>query len=147
MQREAAEDMTQETLLLLHDKYPEVQDPVEMLPLALRILRFKMATYHRTSSRRGEDRSDRVEDAGLADPSPDPEMSASRSEFERKLAGALPKLGERCRELFRLKLLGCGFEEIRQRLNAQSINTVYTWDSRCRKELLEKLGGDWRNPL
>jgi RNA polymerase sigma-70 factor (ECF subfamily) len=24
-----------------------------------------------------------------------------------------------------------------------AINTVYTWDHRCRKNLLELMGGDW----
>ena len=28
-------------------------------------------------------------------------------------------------------------------MGAQSINTVYTWDFRCRKHLLELMGGDW----
>ena len=49
----------------------------------------------------------------------------------------------RCREMFRMKLEGKSFEQIRQALDARSINTIYTWDSRCRKKLLEKLGGKW----
>ena len=28
-------------------------------------------------------------------------------------------------------------------LGARSINTIYTWDARCRKELLELMGGSW----
>jgi len=28
-------------------------------------------------------------------------------------------------------------------LDVHSINTIYTWDFRCRKKLLEKLGGSW----
>jgi RNA polymerase sigma-70 factor (ECF subfamily) len=56
-------------------------------------------------------------------------------------------LGERCRELFRLKLEGYSFAEmlarpeIQTRLRAMSLNTLYTWDFRCRKQLLERLGG------
>ena len=53
-------------------------------------------------------------------------------------------LDDRCREIFRLKLLGKSYVEIQQELGAASINTVYTWDARCRKELLVRLGGSWR---
>jgi RNA polymerase sigma-70 factor (ECF subfamily) len=28
-------------------------------------------------------------------------------------------------------------------MGAATINTVYTWDFRCRQELLERLGGSW----
>jgi RNA polymerase sigma-70 factor (ECF subfamily) len=42
-----------------------------------------------------------------------------------------------------MKLEGKSFDEIRQALDVHSINTIYTWDFRCRKKLLEKLGGRW----
>jgi RNA polymerase sigma-70 factor (ECF subfamily) len=53
------------------------------------------------------------------------------------------QLGERCRELMRLKLQGKNFLEIQKAMGASSINTVYTWDFRCRKHLLELMGGGW----
>jgi RNA polymerase sigma-70 factor, ECF subfamily len=59
---------------------------------------------------------------------------------------ALKQLGERCRELYRLKLQGYSFAEIQARLNAPAVNTLYTWDFRCRKRLLDKLGGSWEAP-
>ena len=58
----------------------------------------------------------------------------------------LGELGERCRELFRLKLEGYTFAEIQARLKVTTLNTLYTWDFRCRKQLLERLGGTWDNP-
>lgn len=143
LQREHAEDMTQETLLVLHERYAGVSDPGQLLPLAFQILRFKMAALTRKSARRGERQPEEGAESALADPAPDPESAAAQSELEARVAAALPHLGERCREIFRLKLLGCGFEEIRRRLEAESINTVYTWDARCRKALLERLGGAW----
>ena len=57
--------------------------------------------------------------------------------------GGIARMGERCRELFRLKLQGRSFPEIQELLGAASLNTVYTWDHRCRKQLLEALGGSW----
>ena len=45
--------------------------------------------------------------------------------------------------MFRLKLEGKSFAEIQAILGAGSINTVYAWDFRCRKQLLEFMGGSW----
>jgi RNA polymerase sigma-70 factor (ECF subfamily) len=143
LSREAAEDVTQETLLLIHEKYPQVAEPGELLPLAFQVVRFKMAGALRKSVRRGEGRAVPVEDLPLAAPGLDPERAAARSEMRARLLSAVAALGERCREIFRLKLEGRSFEEIRVHLRAGSINTVYTWDARCRKSLLEKMGGKW----
>jgi hypothetical protein len=35
------------------------------------------------------------------------------------------------------------FPEIRVVLKVDSLNTLYTWDFRCRKQLLEAMGGSW----
>ena len=55
-------------------------------------------------------------------------------------------LGERCRDLLRLKLEGKTFPEIQKIMGAAAINTIYTWDHRCRKNLLDAMGGDWERP-
>jgi len=52
-------------------------------------------------------------------------------------------MGERCRELFRLKLEGKTFPEIQLLMSVGSINTVYTWDSRCRTNCSKRMGGSW----
>ena len=138
-----AEDIAQETMLLLHTKYAEVAALEELVPLAVKIARFKITAHFRKAHRRGEDRQAAVEDLPLADPGASPSEYVERKETVERLAAALAKLEGRCRELFRLKLQGKGFAEIREILGAASINTVYTWDFRCRKQLLEKLGGSW----
>ncbi|MBI5085349.1 MAG: sigma-70 family RNA polymerase sigma factor [Acidobacteria bacterium] len=143
MSREAAEDVSQESMLLLHEKYPHVTDPAELLPLAFQIVRFKMAAAIRKTLRRGEHRLVPVEDLPLASQADNPEQSAARSELRRRLLDAIAGLGERCREIFRLKLLGLGFDQIRIHFHVDSINTIYTWDARCRKSLLKRMGGSW----
>jgi RNA polymerase sigma-70 factor (ECF subfamily) len=55
----------------------------------------------------------------------------------------MSQLGDRCRELMRLKLAGNSFPEIQKIMGVSAINTVYTWDHRCRKNLLELMGGHW----
>ena len=56
---------------------------------------------------------------------------------------ALAQLGERCRDLFRWKLEGKNFPEIQTLMGQTSINTIYTWDLRCRKRLMALVGGSW----
>lgn len=141
--RESAEDLAQEVLVVLEEKYAEVTELEELVPLSLQILRFKVSALRRKQLRRGELTGITAEEAGLVDPGLSPELHAERQELLRRLTDALPKLGERCREIFRLKLLGRSFAEIQEELGAASINTVYTWDARCRQKLLDMLGGRW----
>jgi RNA polymerase sigma-70 factor (ECF subfamily) len=143
LSRDIAEDVAQEVLLLLHTKYREVALLEDLLPLSLQIARFKIVSFRRKTHRRGEDTQVQVEDVPVAAVGLDPAASLEKKEMLERLTAALAKLEGRCRELFRLKLQGKGFAEIQQILGVKSINTVYTWDFRCRKQLLERLGGAW----
>lgn len=139
--RESAEDLAQEVLVVIHTKYPGVERMEELVPLAFQILRFKLAAARRKAFRHGEHLESEVE--ALASSDPDPETLAERAQRLERLIAAMARLGERCRDLFRLKLQGKGFAEIQGLLGAESLNTVYTWDHRCRKRLLEEMGGSW----
>ncbi|MEP6963223.1 MAG: RNA polymerase sigma factor [Acidobacteriota bacterium] len=141
--REAAEDVVQEVMLVLHEKYSSVTRPEELVPLAIEIARFKVLGARRKMIRRGENTQVSVDDLPLASTGDDPFEQAARREQLEKLEGALAELGDRCRELFRLKLEGLTFAEIQKQLKVESLNTLYTWDFRCRKQLLEKMGGAW----
>ena len=143
LSRDIAEDVAQEVLLLLHTKYREVALLEDLLPLSLQIARFKIVSLRRKAHRRGEDTQVQVEDVPVAAVGLDPAASLEKKEMLERLTAALAKLEGRCRELFRLKLQGKGFAEIQQILGVKSINTIYTWDFRCRKQLLERLGGVW----
>lgn len=139
--RESAEDLTQEVLIVLHEKYAHLDRIEDLLPLSLQIVRFKILAARRKMVRRGENQPVSVDDLPLAHPGPDPEQENERRERVEQLAAAVARLGDRCRELFRLKLLGMSFGEIRKEMEAGSINTVYTWDLRCREQLKALLEG------
>ncbi len=141
MGKDVAEDLAQETLVVLEVKYPHVEKLEELLPLSLQIVRFKMGALRRKTVRRGEYTSVSVTDLPLEDGSEDPAEAYEREELRERLKTALQEMEQRCREMFRMKLEGRSFEEIRKELGAASINTIYTWDLRCRRKLLEKLGG------
>ena len=141
--RAQAEDLAQEVLVVLHEKYPNVAGLTELVPLAFQVLRFKMLDAHRKSLRRGEYHQESVEDIPLADPGDDPAAQLDQKQRVDRLLAAMTQLGERCRELFKWKLEGKSFPEIQKLMNQTSINTIYTWDLRCRKQLLALMGGSW----
>ncbi len=141
MSKDNAEDLAQEVMLVVHTKYADVQALEDLLPLCLRILRFKMVAALRKAHRRGEDAPVAAE--SLSGDGPSPEAIAARHEIAERLAKAVRKIGPRCKELLKLKLEGRTFPEIQAILGVKSINTIYTWDFRCRKHLLELMGGSW----
>lgn len=141
--RDHAEDLTQETLVVLHEKYPAVTDLTELVPLAFQVLRFKMLDAHRKAFRRGEYNQESIDELPLADPGDDPATQLDQQQRVNRLLAAVMQLGERCRELFKWKLEGKTFPEIQKIMGQQSINTIYTWDLRCRKQLLAAMDGSW----
>lgn len=141
--RDHAEDLVQEVLVVLHDKYPRVTELTELVPLAFQVLRFKMLDAHRKSLRRGEYNQESVEELPLADPGDDPATQLDQKQRVDRMLAALSQLGQRCRELFKWKLEGKSFPEIQELMSQTSINTIYTWDLRCRKQLLSLMGGSW----
>ena len=54
LSRDAAEDVAQEVLMVLHEKYAAVDRIEDLLPLSLEIARFKIWGARRKSVRRGE---------------------------------------------------------------------------------------------
>jgi RNA polymerase sigma-70 factor (ECF subfamily) len=143
LSRDAAEDLAQETLMLLHEKYAHLERPEDLVPLSLQIVRFKIMSLRRKAARRGEYSQVSITDIPLPDLDSNPADYLERTEMLERLTRAIGQLGGRCRELIRLKLQGRSFPEIRKIMGAGAINTVYTWDHRCRKHLLELMGGDW----
>jgi RNA polymerase sigma-70 factor (ECF subfamily) len=143
LREDVAEDLVQDTLILLHEKYAQVTELEELLPLSFQIVRFKMAALNRKSQRHGERSSVSVDEIPIPDLSLNPAQLAERREMLDHLKKAMQSMGERCRELFRLKLQGRTFAEIQKEMKASSLNTVYTWDHRCRQHLLELMGGSW----
>jgi RNA polymerase sigma-70 factor (ECF subfamily) len=140
LSKDAAEDLAQEVLLVLHEKYASLERVEDLLPVSLEIARFKIIALRRKVVRRGEHTQVSVDDLPLAGAEEDPFDHAARREQLDRLESALKELGERCRSLMRLKLEGHTFPEIQKKLGVATLNTLYTWDFRCRKQLMDKLG-------
>lgn len=138
------EDVAQDTLLLMEEKYAHVEALEELVPLAMQIVRYKLLGVFAKSARRGENTAVPVDDVPLPDLLDSPEVALLKKERSARLQAALAEVGDRCRELFALKLQGLNFPAIAEKMGAASINTVYTWDSRCRQQLIEKIGKEDR---
>jgi RNA polymerase sigma-70 factor (ECF subfamily) len=139
LSRDDAEDIAQEVLLVLQTRYAGVSAIGDLVPLSLEIARRKIWGKTRTSIRRGEKSQVAIGDAPIADHAPDPLEQARRRELLDRLAAAALKLPRRYRELLGLQLQGFTFPEIQKRLKVPNLNTVYTWDFRCRKLLKQIL--------
>jgi RNA polymerase sigma-70 factor, ECF subfamily len=139
IQRDAAEDLAQEVLILLHEKYGHLDRLEDLLPLALKIIRFKMLAYRRKARRHGEYTQTSVDEVQAPDGGEDALTAMERREARERLMAAIGGLGERCRKLLALKLDGKKFAEIQIALGVGSINTIYTWDFRCRQQLMESM--------
>jgi RNA polymerase sigma-70 factor (ECF subfamily) len=137
--RDSAEDLAQDVLILLQEKYPEVTAIAELVPLSLQIARFKLAGMYRKAARHGESSQVSVDEIQIPDLSHDTAGEYERRERMDQLASAIAKLPPRCREMIRLKLEGNNFAEIQKLLKLDSINTVYSQDFRCRKQLMDLL--------
>lgn len=129
--------------MVIHEKYGQLERLEDLVPLSFQILRFKMVAWQRKAFRRGEYEAQDVTELPLAGDAPDPEAVMARRELLERLSAGLAALGARCQELFRHKLQGRSFAEIQTLMEAEALNTVYTWDHRCRKQLLASMGGSW----
>ncbi len=137
-----AEDLTQDVLLLLATKYTDVEDPGQLVALAIGILRRKRADFWRKRTRHGEGMVEDQAVSPLPDGAPGPETVAADRERLRLFTNAATRLGARCRDLLRRKLEGQSFVEMANELG-RPVNTVYSWDHRCHQNLRALLGDRW----
>src|ERR1700728_1098107 len=109
MQRDAAEDLAQEVLILLHEKYGNLDRLEDLLPLSLQIVRFKMLAHRRKARRHGEFTQVAADEIQMPDGRTDALTALEQREARERLIAAISKLGERCQKLLALKLEGKSF--------------------------------------
>jgi len=132
--RDTAEDIAQETLLLLETKYRHIAGETDLVKLS-----FTISTYMEQTIRRKLKRDREAPHAEGWNP-PDP---ASNQEYNAFLAAVRARIGEltgRCPKLLLLHLEGHDAEEIRNIMGAPRVGTVYVWTHRCIESLKVKLG-------
>src|SRR5436305_2196586 len=83
--RDVAEDLAQEVLMLLHEKYAHLERPEDLLPLSLQIVRFKIMSLRRKAVRHGEYTQVSITDIQLPDLDSNPAGAFERKEMLERL--------------------------------------------------------------
>lgn len=130
---DAAEDVGQECIAVLIEKYSEKRDPCEMTKIAIGISRNKMRE-------RARQEQHQVELSDMTDHEADIHRELERSQVTDLFLKAVKRLSERCRKLVALLIEEKGFAEIKTELGAEKLSNVYTWKNRCFEELRKLLG-------
>ena len=99
LSKEVAEDLTQEVMIVLHEKYGQVTRLEELVPLSFQILRFKIWETRRKSLRRAEHTQVSLDEIQIADKAGNPGIETERKELLDQLMTAIDNLGTRCRRL------------------------------------------------
>lgn len=126
-----AEDIGQETLLLIHTRYGHLESETDLVPLAFRIAGFKCRETQRGKARL----RDWPEGYDPASDDLAPDEAVDRDRWLQWVLSSLPKLGERCLRIFELQLLGKTTSEIAAALGLTE-NNLYVTAMRCRRKAL-----------
>ena len=143
--REAAEDLAQETVLLLYEKYGDISDTTELLRISFKVVKFKIINMIRKDARQKTEMLPDEQWRYFKDDGTSPEFKLIIDQKRNQILEAISKLAKRCRNLIRMKLMGCSTKEIAKELGASSENSIYVWDHRCRANLKKTLADkfDW----
>lgn len=126
---------------MLIKKYGDVRQIEDLLAIGMKTMKFKILGHRRKAKHSGIDGAQPVDDLQLRSEQPDAAEQLERRELADRLAAAVNKLGDRCRQLYRHKLAGKTYEEIRELMGAKTTGAVYTWDFRCLQQLKIQIGG------
>lgn len=126
-----AEDMTQRAILVVLERYPHISQEPDLVPLAIRC-----AQYVQMEEMRKRRRTVQPPEDGFDLPSgelPTEEKLLWDARVDQ-LYKAIPKLGERCRNILRQRLLEVPSNTIAASLETTTA-TLFVWESRCRGSL------------
>jgi RNA polymerase sigma factor (sigma-70 family) len=139
--QEVAEDLTQDTLMLIAEKYSEVKQLSELVPLAIRIMQLKLMGHQRSAFRRHEHNREDPDLLEVPDLALRPDEVLEAKEFATRMAQAFRLLGPKCREILRLRFLGMSTEQIQDRMGITDASRVNLQVFRCRNRLRQLMSG------
>jgi RNA polymerase sigma-70 factor (ECF subfamily) len=134
--------LAQDTIMLIttDPRYTPLEKEQDLLPVAITVAHYKILEWFRRRERNFLSTDDLANT--LIDKGPKQDEALDSKRFQERIYACIDKLGEKCRKLLLLKINGYTFEEIRRHFRIDRINTIYTWDFRCRKALRDLLGRD-----
>ncbi len=136
--RDRAEDIAQQTIMLLISKYPHLHSEEDLVPLGIASSRRVRWSLIR------KEKLDKVTPLSSTldpqSPDEDPEGLAVRAQRQAQIEEHILTLGDRCRDIFQYLVEGFSYEETAQRMGA-NLDTLYVWVHRCKKKLKDCIGG------
>lgn len=127
-----AEDVGQDTLLLIHERYSHLERESDLVPLGIHMAKLKCHEKLRGLYRAGvwPENYDPVSDDLL------PDELLERTQWLEWISAVIPKLEERCRRIFELQLRGFETRAIAETLGL-TVNALHVAALRCRRQALE----------
>ena len=144
--RADAEDCAQETFLVLAQKYPD-KDEADTVPLAFKIIRWKIWEHRRRKSNVLEASNPRIENTESQDwnfagtPGANANLSGGVEEvaaLREAVYGTLGQIGTKCRQMLLWHLEGYSGAEIARKAGLGTRNAAYVAIYRCKKRFREK---------
>ena len=133
LSRADAEDCAQETILILVRKYPGKEE-ADAVPLAFRIIRWKISEHRRRKWALREESAIPIDDLEVESDrfgrGRNPEEVAA---LQEAVHGVLDRLGRKCREILLWQLEGFSGEEIARKAGLRTRNAAYIAINRCKK--------------
>jgi RNA polymerase sigma-70 factor (ECF subfamily) len=143
--RDTAEDLAQETLMLLTSKYADLEKVTDLLPVAIRVMQFKAMDKVGSKTWTAERTKSDPVDLPLPSPEPSPYDQIEAKETAERLAATFKFLGPECRKLMRLRYVGKSTHEIQAIMGIENTSTTNVRIKRCydrwRKLMAEAAGG------
>jgi RNA polymerase sigma factor (sigma-70 family) len=132
-----ADDVAQDCVAILLDRYPNVRERIDLLKLATRIASNRICQLYRDRARLAE-----LPDAQPAsNRSSNPEDLAGHRELVDRILFGMMELQSRCRDLLRMLLIEQkDYSEIRAMLGVES-DYIYVLRERCLQALRRNVGG------
>jgi DNA-directed RNA polymerase specialized sigma24 family protein len=132
--RENAEDLAQETMLLISTKYPDLERIEDLFPLTFKIMTYKMMDLKGSARWKSEQTI-----AGPEIPEPAggtrPDETFETKEFFARFLAAVKLLSKDCRRILWLRIRKKSTADIRERLGAVSDRAVNLKVFHCREHL------------
>jgi len=134
---EYAEDIAQETVMVLITNYKHLDKPSDLVPLSVRIAKYKMLEFRRRKMRGGSQLPDYWDDSD--DRAVSAEQDLIHQSRLEQLRAALKEMGSPCLEMLRMMLQGAGSEVIQQAFDLTA-NAFHVRMYRCRQQLAGAMG-------
>jgi RNA polymerase sigma factor (sigma-70 family) len=130
-----AEDLVQDAITLLLDKYKEKDQLDDLIPLGIAVMKNKISDLRRSSGFRAAKGGVDAQTASLPSKEPRPDQVFEKNERTALLVAGVRRLSEDCRELLKFRVQGMSTEQIHKHRPGWTLENVNLRIYRCKEKL------------